>query len=361
MKTRSKKLLMWPLAIVTMLVTLSSCADDFNEYATSTSDTHVCVYDGSERGGQKLKFQIPPGAEAKKIDGNDQVVRIPASNRFWAVSTVDSVRDPGAPTHYTGNAAGGVPVFVEGQIRFRFNLERACEWYSKHGRRNADENGSLGFNVRDDANQGWFRFGNENFVPTMQEIINEQLQPYNWASMHFNYPMNANPENGLIPDGAEPGTATRSDLGITLGEGYTARLNANLGVASDEDGFFCGIDPDSSGGSTSCPTIRFQVTYAGPCATDPQVAPCEDSKVKARQKLEDTKAQLVAAQEEGKLRAEQQTQLIAAEKAKAELLVEQAKVAALQAQIDNAKCAELAGLGLDCEGKHPNYVLNNGG
>jgi hypothetical protein len=32
------------------------------EYATSTSDTHVCVFDGSERGGQRLKFQIAPGA-----------------------------------------------------------------------------------------------------------------------------------------------------------------------------------------------------------------------------------------------------------------------------------------------------------
>lgn len=70
---------------------LTSCSD---EYATPTSDSKLCVYDGSERGGQKLKFSLEPNEKSRKIDDNDQVVKIPASNRFYATTTNDDRRDP---------------------------------------------------------------------------------------------------------------------------------------------------------------------------------------------------------------------------------------------------------------------------
>ena len=201
------------LAVVLAAAAFTSACS--SQYASSTSDQHVCVFDGSERGGQKLKFQIPPGAESKEVDDNDHVVKLPASNRFWNVSSNRAVADPGTPNNYTGNAKEGVPVFVEGQIRFRFNLELACEWYSKHGRRNADENGDLGFNIRGDsaANAGWFRFGNENFVLTMQEVVSEEMSRFDAEALHYNWAEDYNPETG---EGA--GRPIRQVLGDVLGD-----------------------------------------------------------------------------------------------------------------------------------------------
>jgi hypothetical protein len=326
------------IAALSLLGGLAACSDIGEEYATSTSDTHVCVFDGSERGGQKLKFQVAPGAESKKIDDNDQVVKIPASNRFWMVSPDRSVADPGTPEWYTGNAAGGVPIVVSGQIRFRFNLDNACEWYSKHGRRNADEDGDLRFNARgDDAlNSGWFKHGNENFVPTMQEVITEEMSAFEWAFLHYNYPVNADAA-GVVE--GEPGDHTRQAVGKVLGDAYTERLEANLGGE-----YFCGI------GSTAddpCPPISFQVTYAGPGQDSPLV--------KDRERVEQTKQALETARLEADLTATQQQALIDGERRKAELLALQAQNAQRQAQIDNAKCIELAKYGLDCEGHHPTY------
>jgi hypothetical protein len=330
------------LAAVSMMaaLTLAGCSDD---YATSTSDTHVCVFDGSEKGGQKLKFQIPPGAESKEIDDNDQVVKIPASNRFYMAHQDRNVADPGAPSQYSGNAQGGVPVFTYGQARFRFNLEKACEWFSKHGRRNTPDGVELGFNVRGDANQGWFRFLNENFGVTMQEVVGERMGSYNWAFLHYNYPANAD-DAGLVPEGQSPGEPTLLKLGKELGMAFTDRLRANLG-----DDYFCGIDPSPDGEASNCPPIRFQAIYAGP-GNDSQL-------VKDRQKVEDTRQALESARLEGQLRSNQQEQLTDAERAKAALLAEQVKTAEIQAQIDTAKCRQLAQHGLDCEGKRPPVVV----
>lgn len=333
--SRFKKAL---VGLVVLAAFAGACAP---QYATSTSDTHVCVFDGSERGGQKLKFQVPPGSESKEIDDNDQVVKIPASNRFWMVSSNRNVADPGTPNYYNGNAKGGVPVQIEGQIRFRFNLELACEWYSKHGRRNAGSNGDLGFNVRggDAAQEGWFRFLNENFTLTMQEIVGEELSTFDWQYLHYNYPVNAD-EAGEVPDGADPGTPTRLILGDELGKAFTERLRANLG-----GDYFCGITE----GDNPCPAMTFQVAYAGPGNDSPLV--------QEREKVESTKQALNSQRIEAELNAAQQDSQLAAERAKAALLAEQARTAELQAQVDTAKCRVLAQYGLDCEGKHPVYVV----
>lgn len=326
------------------VVGLSACS----RYATATSDTHICVFDGSERGGQKLKFQIPPGADSKKIDDNDQVVKIPASNRFYMANPDRNVADPGAPSSYTGNARGGTPVQVYGQVRFRFNLSKACEWVSKHGRRNASDGVDLGFNARGNpeqvAQEGWFRFLNENFGVTMAEVVGETMSHYDWAALHYRYPTNAN-EAGIVPAGTEPAESTQLALGRELGAKFTDRLKSNLG-----GDYFCGIDPDPSGGDAACPPMRFQVVYAGPGV--------DSSLVKDREQVEQTKQALETARLQGELQANQQNQLIAAEKAKAALLAEQANTAELQAKKDTAKCRQLAQHGLDCEGKRAPVYIN---
>lgn len=329
------------LAVV-CAATLSACVQ---RYATATSDQHICVFDGSERGGQRLKFQIPPGADSKKIDDNDQVVEIPASNRFYWVTQNGDLRDPGAPETYTGNASGGTPVIVTGQIRFRFNLDKACEWFSKHGRRNAKDGTDLGFNARGDANQvkqeGWFKFLAENFGATMQEVVDSPiLAKYNWAALHYNYATNSN-EAGVVPAGQPAGDATRQQLAKELGAAFTERLTANLGGQ-----YFCGI----TGPETECNVMDFQVRYAGPGP--------DSSLVKDREKVEQTKQQLETARLQGDLQRTQQQTLLESERLKSQLLEEQVKTADAQARIDTAKCRQYADRGLDCEGKRAPIIVN---
>jgi hypothetical protein len=335
-------------AVALGLLALTGCSQ---KWATSTSDTHVCVFDGSEKGGQRLKFQVPPGAESRKIDDNDQVVRIPASNRFWMVSEDRSVADPGTPNFYTGNAAGGVPVYITGQIRFRFNLELACEWYSKHGRRNANAEGDLGFNVRGDANQGWFRFLNENFTQTMQEVVSEQMYQYQWPYLHYNYPVNAD-EAGVVAEGDTPAESTRQVLGDALGKAFTDALRADLG-----GDYFCGIDTAPTQ-AESCPEMRFQVTYAGPNRGASALGDSISSLVAERQRVEDTRTQLEADRLTNELNVQQRDAQLAAEQSKQQLLAAQVETARLQAELDTAKCVIYAQLGLDCDGHRPPVIVN---
>lgn len=327
-------------AIALLMAILPACGL-FDEYASSTSDQHVCVFDGSDRGGQRLKFQIAPGAESEKIDDNDQVVRIPASNRFWMVSSDRSIADPGTPNNYTGNDRNGVPIYIEGQIRFRFNLERACEWYSLHGRRNADDDGDLRFNARgDDAlDSGWFRFGNENFVVTMQEVVSELGSQFDAEALHYNWPENYDPDAQT-----GDGRPTRQTLGEVLGQAYTERLERNLG-----GDFFCGTAEATA--EDPCPDITFQVRYAGPGPDAPLV--------QERDAEERTRRTLEREAEEAELRAQQLANQLAAEEAEQQLLVERAETAELEARIDTAECRIYAEYGLDCEGHHPTYVVPN--
>lgn len=338
------KLVALAVSALSLVAVMSSCSS-FNDYATSTSDTHVCVFDGSERGGQKLKFQVAPGAESKKIDENDTVVNIPASNRFYMASKNDATRDPRAPLFYNGFAKGNVPVQVEGQVRFKFNLKLACDWYSKHGRRNANEEGDLAFNARgaEGDSSGWLTWLAENMGVTMQEVTSERLSSYEWPAMVYNYPANADDE-GTVPADAEAAEATNIALGVDLGEKFTNRLIANLGGE-----FFCGIDDTSK---DACPPMKFQVVAVH--TADPALE-------QSRQKLETTKQDLTNQELEADLREKQQSNLLRAEDIKQKELIAKLKTAQIQADIDNAKCVPLARLGLDCDGKHPVVIAGNGG
>jgi hypothetical protein len=298
------------------------------------------VYDGSERGGKKLRFQVPPGADSKKIDNNDRVVKIPASDRFYAASTDDGVRDPGAPKAYNGYAKGGTPVRVEGQIPFKFNLGKACAWYSKYGERNLNGHDDLGFNVRGDAQQGWFLFLNQYFGQTMRQVVDETIGKYDWAKLHYNYASNSD-DAGNLPQGVEPAAPTRQVLAEDLALTFTSRLKETLG-----DDFFCGVKSQGA----ECKPMEFQVTYAGPGNDSPLVVD--------RQKVESTKQQLETARLQGSLQETQQQALLSAERIQAALLEEKAKTAEAQARIDTAKCRQLAQFGLDCEGKRPPVIVN---
>lgn len=328
--------------VALMAVLLAAC----DHKVSAASDEYMCVFDGSQSGGQKLKAQVPP-TQHTTVDDNDVQVRIPSSNRFFMATADDSLRDPLAPTGYQANAKGNVPIVVAGQVRFRFNLNKACEWYSKHGRRNADENGDLGFNLRggDANNAGWFHFLAENFGLTMQSIARPVTSQYDWAAMYYDYPSNAT-DAGNVPKGDQPAEPTSLKLGRDLGKAFTTQLKANLG-----GDYFCGIDPDPDGANTDCPPMLFQVKG---------VAPDNQKLVQSRTKVEATRQELESTRLEGDLQRAQAQQVQADEAAKQQILAAQLKTAQIQAQIDNQKCLQLAAVGLDCEGKRPQPIVVGG-
>lgn len=331
------------LLVVICAGLLTSC---MNQYATPTSDTLLCVF--ASHGSQRLKYQLPPGSDRKKIGQDDTVVEIPSSNRFYMAAKDDAIRDPLAPLFYPGNAQGGVPVQLEGQVRMRFNLPKACEWYSKHGRRNATD-GDLAFNARgaDAVNSGWLRWLAENFGFTMGSVAKKVLNQYDWAAMYYDYPTNAN-NIGIVPSGQPAGEATSQKLGVSLGDEFTKELNASLGGE-----YFCGIDAPP-GSTDSCPPMTFQVKAVTPAGPD------GDKLISDRSAVETTRQALQSTQLQGQLQQEQAAAVQRAEDAKQKILAAQAGTTELQARIDTAKCRALAAVGLDCEGHFPNQIVVGG-
>lgn len=326
---------------------LTSCSD---EYATPTSDSKLCVYDGSERGGQKLKFSLEPNEKSRKIDDNDQVVKIPASNRFYATTTNDDRRDPLASKFYPANARGSdstgtVAVQIEGQVRFRFNLKNACDWYSKHGRRNADNNGNLGFNARgaDAYTAGWFKFLTENFGQTMDQAVVPVALGYNWQPLVYNYPLNADAE-GKVPAGTAPGIPTQTDFGNKAALEFTQRLNRNLGGE-----YFCGVDAVSD---DPCPPLNFEVTRV----TGPK------DLMDLQAQTEKDRADLEHQQASARLREEQLDSSLRAERATQAILQEQIKTADLRALKDSAFCRAITAVNpnLDCKGNLAPVIVGGG-
>lgn len=323
---------------VLMLFIATACS---TQYATPTADERICVYDGSERGGQKLKFQLGPAEQSKEIDDNDIVVKIPANNRFFMAAQDDTLRDPNAPHFYETFAAKNVSIHIEGQVRFRFN-ENACDWFSKHGRRNAVDGRDMQFNARggDAANSPWLHWLAENFGPSMQQAANQVASQFDAFAMAFHYPSNAD-DAGVVPVGATPAETADVALGKALGPVFTGILNANLGGE-----FFCGIDTVEN---DPCPDMTFQVIAVH--TTDPALE-------QGRQSVEKTKQDLINAQLKGQLQQQQAQEIAASAEANALILQAQADAAIKQAEIDNAKCIVLADHGLDCSGNRPQPIVS---
>lgn len=328
------------LAAVCGMFALAACDWDGTE-ANAKSDETVCVFDGSEHGSQKLKKQIFPGEEPYNSDSDDIEVHIPLSNRFYSNNYATRTNDPGAPETYTGytNGQNRVAVNVQGQYRFKFLADRACEWYDKHGRRN-DQGDGLGFNARggDAIYAPWLIWLNENFGNVSTAVIKGESDPFTWVELVYG----KDPE---APRRSEP-----SDIayGKHIGRIFTDRLNRSLGGQ-----FFCG-DPaqwsEEDNVDASCPPIFFELGNA--TTVDPSLT-------KNKAELDKLRSQLESASEEAKIRANREQSAknsFELEKAGLQRDIELARLRAL-ADSEVQKCLALAEKGLDCEGKYPTKIV----
>lgn len=310
------------------------------------SDNLACVYDGSNTGGHRFKYEVQPGQHIK-TGSNDQVVKIPVSNRFYDMTSTDS-HDTLAPTRLLAYAADNTPVWVQGELRFRFNTEgnKACEWYSKHGRRNDTGPNGLGFNVRgtnEQANAGWFHFLAENFGVTAQQVVHDKSSDWSWEQLV--YGNDAGAKASASPALTSPSVSVA--YGKFIGGEFTKYLTDNLGGQ-----YFCGIQPAITGTGTdpNCPPIYFQVL---------SIEPKDASLTAEHEKLQRLQANLATQKQEAELQKQNRQSQIDAAKAQRQVLEEQIVNAKLQAQNDPAvqKCLIYARAGLDCNGNRPTYVI----
>ena len=322
-----------------LLVVLAIFATGCHTYASPKSDETACVYNGG--GSQKLKFQVFPSEEKKKVDHGDEVIRIPTSFRFYAAFKDRSIADAGAPQSYIGYARGNTPVDVQGSFKFRFLTENACEWYARHGRRNVDENGSLGFNARSDEAASdfspWVRWLNENFGTVGGQTIKSASVSYTWPELVY---------------GNDPQAPNRDDpvdiaYGKTIGKEFTRRLNNSLGGR-----FFCGTDPSLWGNDAdqSCPPIFFEV---GTVHTKVEALETE------REKTEALRAELENATVQAAIRRKKAGAQVKDQNLQQRTLREEVETARLEAlkKPETQKCLILASRGLDCDGRHPSKII----
>ena len=113
---------------------------------TVAGDQVGCVY-GSANSGHKFKRSIQPG-QTVNIGKTNELVLLPSGDQLYNVTTSGN-RTTAAPSRVLAFTKGQTAVWVEGVLKFRFNLtgDKACRWYSKYGLQSASY-GDLGFAVR---------------------------------------------------------------------------------------------------------------------------------------------------------------------------------------------------------------------
>lgn len=326
-------------------VLLTACNDHF-----AKTDGYTCVFSGADANKNELIKQIPPGdPKFESPNENDYEVVIPASDRFYYASNNDAVRDTLAPNFYVGYTVGHLPVDVQGQVKFKFNLSKSCDWYTKSGKRNANGAGDLGFNARTPEEQkaaGWFHYLAENFGAGLTHDAKVVAQPYSWQQLNYNYPINADPTTGVLPDGAQPEIGAMDKFGIELGELFTKNLSASMGGQ-----YFCGIQVTNpltgeAIPANECPPMIFYPDSITP--ENGQLITDQESVEGAKQAAiqSQAKADLLQQQKDATLSAEQLQQEIDAVKA-------QTIAGSVLLDPEVQKCLAYAKVGLDCDGHWP--------
>ena len=306
------------------------------------ADTLACIYDGSANGGHQFKRIVLPG-ERVSVGKSDEVVRIPTSTRFYNMTTTQN-RNALAPSRVLAFTKGQTPVWIEGVLKFRFNTAgtKACDWYSKHGRRNA-RNGDLGFDVRGKRAQqqaGWYRFLAEAHGDTMKQVVHDGSSAWTWEQLAY----------GSDPAVKRSPTAESVSVvyGKQIGALFTKYLRLNLG-----DDYFCGVQPalTGAGETPGCPPMYFQVLSVYP--RDSQLAGEHD----ALQRLE---AALQRQRQGARLKAQNRATAIASARAQKAVIEAQIVNTRLAAQNDVRvqKCLIFAHVGLDCDGHRQQIIVS---
>jgi hypothetical protein len=308
---------------------------------TVDADTLACVYDGSANGGHRFKETVEPG-ERVSVGKTDEVVMLPTSTRFYNMTTTQN-RNALAPSRVLAFAKGQTPVWIEGVLKFRFNTagNKACDWYSKHGRRNA-HNGDLGFDVRGKIAQrqaGWYRFLAESHGDTMKQVVHDGSSEWTWEQLAY----------GSDPTVKRALTAEAVSVayGKQIGALFTKYLRLNLG-----NDYFCGVQPALTGGGETpgCPPMYFQVLSVYP--RDGQLAEEHDQ-------LQRLDAALQRQRQGAKLKARNRASAIASARAQKAVIEAQIVNTRLAAQNDATvqKCLILARVGLDCDGHRQQIIV----
>lgn len=250
------------MALMLMSGLLTGCLGNDKDVFAS-SQYYTCIYDKEDG---TLIEKLPPGGGKVKVEDDAQVWRVPTSQRFWNIDPDDAVRDPGAPKFVTGLDSNYKDVQMVVHAKFFINQTRACDFVDRHGKRNvsADNYGTddtesttkMGFNVRGDADQPWFRFLNENLSAAMQSQGKPLLPRYDWRYYEFEYPTNANLDGVVVCDANKecpPKPTALDTLEPEYGELVSKELNKQIGKD-----FFCGpgYDPEKP---DVCPPVQVEI------------------------------------------------------------------------------------------------------
>jgi hypothetical protein len=246
-------------SVALLAVTAAGCGSGDHTNVTAGSDETICVYDvstkldkGSDTGTHGFIDRVPPNTTKRFKHKTQDLLQVsmPTSVRFYAAVPDDSTRDAGAPKSYSTSDASGIQMGIPGQVGFIFNPDMICSWYTKYGHRNANAEGLLGFDKGTGVKTGWTDFLNQYFGLTMADVITTMGQGYNWYSLYYHYPRNAD-ENGEVKAGEKPGTDSVVAFDAAAATTFSQRLTTQLGAD-----YFCG--PTSVPGGV-CKPMTFKI------------------------------------------------------------------------------------------------------
>lgn len=278
-------------------VTLVSCG---SKDVYSKPDEVTCVYD---REDGKLIEQLAPGSNLTKVESDAEVNTVPASNRFWNF-TQSSSKDVASKGFVSALDQTFKQVRAEGEINMKFNVPKACEWNSNYGRRSFKEGyNGMAFNVEGDPGTPWQVWLRRNFEDLLERNAQEVLNDYTWKQLRYQWPTNADPETGLVPEGETPGPSVLREVEQRLSEVFTTALEDALAGQ-----YFCGPGYNPAKPDV-CPPIQVQLT---------KVDLVDAAPAQAFEQLQSKRETALNAEEESKLLEQSKDAEISAEKTRLE-------------------------------------------